>query len=236
MAIEIDGTGTPGLFLTSNVPSRDPCTVMAWFYFNNAGAASETLFFLGNNSYSETISVYVDASAVLSVFNGSSGGTGSTLSSDTWYHVALRRSGASMQIYLDGVQDITNSANNPTVTAEVDWGNSSLYDTTPMDARSAAFKYYEAQLTAGEIQNGMQFFTPTRTANLAMWLPSVADDVVNFRDYSGNARDMSEAGTVTAGAGPPITWRKGASRIFVPAGAAPPVTGRAKFLPLLGVA
>ncbi len=235
MAFVSDSHTNESLYLTSNVPSRDPFTMMAWFYFTSFATGTSTCMNLGTTSYNDLVSFEAfTTTGELRLWNGATTGYGSNVSTNTWYHLAISRSGANISLYLDGAQDINLSDNSPTVAATIDWMDSRLYS-GGLRGRSAALKYYTAQLTAAEIQNGMPFFTPIRTTDLAIWIPAVTDDVVNFRDYSGNARDFTEQGTITTGPGPPITWRKGASKIFLPPAAAP-ATGRAKFLPLLGVA
>lgn len=221
-----DGTGN--YLSAASGPSTDPFTWMAWHYFPSVADGVDLAFQRGNGVRS-----YLYSSGNIYFLPVSLYGS-SVLSVNTWYHIAFTKNGNAHEIFLDGVSDGSTSASSTPDSAI----SMNLHGYDGAGRRISSFKHFAAVLTADEIYQEKNFHVPVRTLNLDRWSHFETPDNANFRDYSGTgAADWIETGTLTQGnPGPPITWRKGASRIFVPAAATPPATGRAKFLPLLGVA
>lgn len=195
-------------------------TMMCWFRMTDESARQGIMGAGGYGSHGT--SLRMTSGGVLEyAVAGPSSATGSTLSFDTWYHVAQKRlTDTTHETFFNGVSDITHTSGGGNLYHPYFGQSSDAYTSEAMSGRLAAVKVFTANLSAAEIQQEMYFFMPVRTDNLTIWSPFVADETVNFRDYSGNGNDWIENGTITAGAGPPITWRKGASRIFLPAAAA----------------
>src|SRR5882672_10052726 len=89
----------------------------------------------------------------------------------------------------------------------------------------AALKQWDAALSAAELWEESQRLTPVRLANLHSWRPMVDGTVAgSAKDYSSNARDLTANGALTVSDGPPVVWRQGMRRIFIPAAAGGPLT------------
>lgn len=132
---------------------------------------------------------------------------------NTWYHVALVRNGTSKRLYVDGVLvvDATDSAAASTTFAVGDWGGGA----GNWNGRAAAIKGWEGILTVEEILAEMRQYLPVRTANLRGFYPfhSTGDDQV---DFSGGGRTFTVAGAPVNADGPPVPWKLGRGRIWIP--------------------
>jgi len=89
-------------------------TIEGWFYITGRSGAGdyEYLFGQGATTGSSSVGVYRQG-GVLKVWNGSAVITGTTtLPLNTWNHIALSRSGTTMRLFLNGVQEgsATNSS------------------------------------------------------------------------------------------------------------------------------
>ena len=151
---------------------------------------------------------------------GGNGVNGSALTVGVWYHIGVVRSSAtSCVVYLNGVLDIThtNDVTSRSWTALVNRVGVQSNDTFPLNGRVAALKMWDTNLTEAEIQQEMRQFLPFRTNNLHTWTPFTDTSTgTDFLDYSGNARNWTEAGSVTSEDGPPIPWRQGRKKYFIP--------------------
>jgi hypothetical protein len=183
-------TYTPFLYRTAN-PS-------APYVFFGCGADGTTLFLEMNTN-----------------------GSGSALTVGTWYHVALTMSGsagAAVPIaYLNGVSNITLGSQGWTVSNdEITIGLTDSTDNLPSNTRIAHLKIWDGvTLTAAQIVQEMATTRPqTALSSLHIWSPLTKDS----KDYSGNARNWTEGGTLTWEDGPPRGW--GASPLIVGAAAA----------------
>src|SRR5690606_3575775 len=71
----------------------------------------------------------------------------------------------------------------------------------------AGWKLYDRVLTDAELLAEMNRLRPASTTNLNAWWPMVANVAATAdNDYSGNARDLTPAGTITVEDGPPVGW------------------------------
>lgn len=198
-------------------------TASFWVHFTDITGGADAVF--GRYGTGSSASqIWTSSGGVLSYDDGSTYSQGSTLSNNTWYHLAVTRTAAGVsEIFLDGASDFTHSGNTavkPGVNL-MRTPTNHQFDDYECSGRLAAFKAWDVVIADADILQELYFFTPIRTADLANFSPFVADETVNFRDYSGTAPgNWTETGTVETGSGPPITWRKGASRIFLPAAAA----------------
>lgn len=212
------------LYRSSGITSNT-YTAMFWLILTSRPDGQDQAFWgRGNGTQGTVVAATASDGGTADAFwfgdeDGYAYGASSTIVTDTWYHIAVTRNGSSHEVFLDGVSHISH-ARNTTTRDRIYLAHGSDYYNAGSNSRIAAFKAFGAVLTAVEIQQELYFFTPIRTNNLELWSPFVADETANFRDYSGAGSDWTENGTITAGPGPPITWRKGASKIFVPLGVA----------------
>jgi hypothetical protein len=144
---------------------------------------------------------------------------------DTWYFIALSRSGtgasqttaynrtASAASLTSAIATFTNGDG---VTREHVFANP--YNTA-LAARGsiAAMKQWTAALTAAELLAESHSLAPLRFANLHSWRPMGDSSVAgNMVDYSGNGRSLTANGSMLAADGPPVGWRQGRRKIFIP--------------------
>jgi hypothetical protein len=146
----------------------------------------------------------------------------------TWYFGCLALSGSTGTFYYKAAGSAALSTTAITgVTAtnaatlrlgESPWGAEWL------NGCLAAFKLWNAQLTADEVLQESTQYVPNRFSSLVSWHPLVKTELI---DYSGNARTLS-GGTGTATEdGPPIAWRGGSARLILPAATAASASGSA---------
>lgn len=133
--------------------------------------------------------------------------TGTNLSLDTWYHVAVVNAAgaaAARTVYLNGTSDIVTTGNEPTSDFYI--GNSNNSDWCDCDL--AAVKVFTAALSQAEIQQEMKAYMPVRRASIfAAWpFANYASAMLNM---SGIERTLGTGGGnpgTTTTVGPPIAW------------------------------
>lgn len=144
---------------------------------------------------------------------------GTTLSANTWYHVALTYDGTTLRGYLNGA---TNGTSTGLTGARGNWADLSV-GATLGELQDALF--YSAALSADEISQLYRSRQPKRRANLEYALPCYpgANRLV---DYSGNGRDFTNGGTPTDSTivPPPVGWGSLGNRIVVPASSGTAIT------------
>lgn len=228
MSVRFDA-GTDGLSRTANVPNYNGTyTAMGWFWLASDRNDACTLFYLGTNDILAYDYLYTDVDGV--TFSVSASGNvahGTALALTTWYHLALvRESASSLKGYLNGVVDCsqaTNVGTSRTAVERLDAGALvSLPGIQPLDGRVAGIKVWDTALTLAEIQQEMHTLRPQRYANLNLWSPCFPGSGERTRDYSGNGRTWTEAGTLTDEDPPPVSY--GAPTLWVPYAA--PVTAQ----------
>jgi hypothetical protein len=123
-SIAFDGAGD---YLVSNTASSDlytfgtgDFTIEFWLYLNSTSTVQ--VFYDGRPASGEGLypTIYTNSSGTLAYYTNSNNRiTGSSLSANTWYHIAVSRSGSSTKMFVNGTQTgstYTDSANyvNPT--------------------------------------------------------------------------------------------------------------------------
>jgi hypothetical protein len=94
------------------------------------------------------------------------------------------------------------------------------------DSRLGAFKLWSTSLALAEVEAERLSFAPQRTANLVQWSPMVDAAKANcLLDFSGNGNNFTESGTLTVEGGPPVRFRQGRRKIYIPAAAVGGTTG-----------
>lgn len=194
----------------------------AWVYAVTKPATSAyyCIFRLPVGGYDQALEFYNQAGNLkLALYEGATETYSGTLSTGTWYHVVMVRESATVfKLYLNGALDHTGGTNS------VSFSNGQLnigcWDTSVdnADIRICGIKIWNSSLTLAQVQNELQL-RPATFANLAIWTPAFPGSGERARDYSGNARNWTENGTLTDEDPPPVSWG-GASYGF-PYAAAP---------------
>ena len=105
-SIAFDGTGD---YLTSNAPTNlnafgtGDFTIEGWFYLNTTASQQVFLDFRLTDS-SVAGALYFDGTNVSYYVLGANRISGGTISTSTWYHVAVCRSGTSTKLFINGAQ------------------------------------------------------------------------------------------------------------------------------------
>lgn len=128
-------------------------TVEAWFYSADV-TQTQTIFAQRNTSTSASImgQLYITGSNIAFITRNDSGGNsalaqgGTTLTNDTWYHVAGVRNGSNVYVYLNGVLDGADNDAGGTITTDTQ--NIGRYNTTP-----SAGGYLEGSIDEVRISN-----------------------------------------------------------------------------------
>lgn len=190
---------------TANIPSPGTTgyTIMFWAYIVSNTGALQDMFWLHTTSVSN-YHFHGALSGLSHYFEDDSGNsiTGSSLSTGTWYHLALTvtPAGSTKIIYLNGTAD-GNTAGVDTFTPNTLRLGNNPGASRHYDGRFAAYKEWSVVLTPTEINAEINSYAAVKTANLVaechLQLAS------NLTDSSGNGNDFTGAGSLTTEADPP---------------------------------
>lgn len=215
MSVRIDGSTKYLRRTTGLIDFQSPYTVAFWYNpASNTGSGYQAILTIssGGSAYDE---FFLDSGGAFSL--ECSGNSATTVDGrvpiiDRWYHIALvRRSQTLMEVYVDGVLDITNTANvsarNPATAANLSFGTNAFSEWS--DGRFTNAKAWQIALSRAEIITERTEFAPVRQANTHAWWPMLPG--ARSVDWSGNARSLTEGGALTDEAGPlpvahPLWW------------------------------
>lgn len=213
MAVRFSGT-SQYYSSTAGLPGAGGYTVIFWVRLVVDRDALSGIFSVAGGT-SHTIQTQANGTTV--EIRPSGGGGAVTLGSmtvGTWYKLAVtcEADGNPLTYTLSAATTIS-----PTMTSTAAFasypiatptsiliGTSALVTTNWFNGRIAAFKMYDAVLTAAEIAREFMSYMPYRTTNLKHWHPFDKADVT---DYSGNGATLTGGSGVTTEDGPPIPWR-----------------------------
>lgn len=203
------------------INSMSAYTRMMWVYIDTDRNDYSDLFFshasgsANNHDYDEA---YLDADGMTLASSSDNGTTfqavtGTTLSTGTWYHIAIVRNSASdMRVYLNGVQDsqITlNMAGRPTTDQNAIFSGYPGFSQNAVAGRWMAYKDWTTNLSPSEIATEMTCITPIKTASLWSYLlANQGTTAAHAQDQSGNARHYTVNGaspTVNNSSAPTFT-------------------------------
>lgn len=208
MAIRFDAAGDY-VYRTTSAPQQYPLTVLFRVYISVDRNAYGALFIMANGAGTSFIALNLSSSGTnLQISVGGSTTNGTNLSTGTWYDVALVIESATAQkAYLNGVLDINKTTSSYTFTpAQYFIGSDSAGF---LNGRITDLKIIEAALTADEIQTERMLRRPVLFNPWAHY-PMLSGSGERTRDYSGNGRGLTEAGTLTDEDLPPVSWGGGA--------------------------
>ena len=174
--------------------TSDPNVTQAIFQMRADDSAQVGLY---TQSDGTTISTYLGAS--------DTSATGSSLSTNTWYHLAVTWNGTSLITYVNGVANITHT-NTGSTWNEIRLGFDVSYWGDSFVGNMADVMAWDDTLTAAQILQQMYRKVPVTFANLKLWLPTFDGSGERNRDYSGQGNTLTVTGTITDTANPPISW------------------------------
>ena len=192
-----DGTGDD-LTTTTNAVftfGTGDFTIEMWVYVT-ANPGDYAYFYAQGPNTSASMGLYLSAGKI-NVWNGSNIIVGSTTYSlNRWYHVALSRTGTSLKLFLDGVQDgsATNSSN---ITTGSTYGSTVARWVEIGDSR-----YFAGYISNLRVVKGTAVytanFTPSTTPLTAIANTSLLTCQSNrFIDNSPNSFTLTKAGDVS---------------------------------------
>jgi hypothetical protein len=186
-------------------------TVEGW-YRPSSVAGLRTLFTIGASTAATGALVVYSNSGTLQAQPYGGGNTtfsGATMSVNTWYHVALVRSGSTIRLYFNGTANATtitnsNSIGNGAFTVGFLSGGYGYFAGNVSNVRVAASAVYTGDFTAPNSP-----LSPTGSVFFASL------GVTAFVDYSTNAISITNTGTVTIANSSPFstTWTDSVSAI-----------------------
>ena len=186
-------------------------TVEGW-YRPTSVTSLRTLFTIGAPTAATGAMVVYSSSGTLQAQPYGGGNTtfsGATMSINTWYHVALVRSGSTITLYVNGTANATTITNSSSI------GNGAV----TIGFLSGGYGYFAGQISnfrvaASAVYPG-NFTTPTRPLSLTGAAFFAALGVSPFVDSSSNAISITNTGTValTDQSPFPSTWTDSVSGI-----------------------
>lgn len=214
MAVRFDAVADRLLRTTDLLDYNATYTWMAWIYLVSDLNAISTFYEFNTNDTSngDVLRTPTDGTTLrLNVINAGAptSADGTNLSVATWYHLAMvRESATSCKVYLNGVLDITNTRDitGRTAATRMEHGARLSTNTNRSDSRVAAIKAWSTNLTQAEIQNEIYTIRPQKTASLYGFWPCFPGATERLKDYSGNGRNWTEAGTLTDEDPPAVSW------------------------------
>lgn len=225
MAIRFDASGDY-LERTTNLPTT-VWTFTAWVYLTtDSGNPSTVIMVYGNGNYcymQTNEGAGVTTQLKVGFWNGSSGwDTGyHDIGTGAWHFVAGVRNGGTIRFYYAAVGDagvtattaatgLTGTATPTNIRIACDDGG-----TTTWNGRVCYMKLWSGvELNQADIDAEYLRILPHYTDSLNGWYPTFPGATERARDYSGNAHDWTENGTLTDEQEPPVSW--GASSITLP--------------------
>ena len=218
MAIQFGGA-SPQLKRSSDLLNfNNAYTVMGWFRPLANAVDYDAMICMRASDNNEDTLQFAPGGLTLSLYASAGSGnsvTGSTLSQNTWYHLAtVRESTTSCKVYVNGVLDIT-STNNVAGRSAINYILISGYNELGagwFNGVAAHLKAWSRALTADQVKAESATIRPVDVASLYGWWPVFPGATERVADYSGYGRTWSTAGTLTDVHGPPVSW---GSRVWV---------------------
>jgi|SRR3990170_3519287 len=234
MAVRFDAAGDR-LQITANLPDYNGnYTWIVWA--SRSSGTLDVILDIGSSTASMDHFGFINSTGNLFMeTDGGSGGYGYVQdavarSTDTWYFFALRRSSATLLELLAGSLTVA-----PAVVLTLTQSNAtraaanSLHfseDATPaygFNGKVGPALFFTRALSDGEVTAQANAIRPLDTTNLYGWWPMFPGSGERTLDYSGNGNNLSENGTLTDEAPPPVGW--GAPTGFWSVSAAAPPAG-----------
>ena len=202
-SLELNGT-TDYLGVAGNNDfgfGTDDYTVEGWFYFNSVAATTNLFDFRAGAGSDVAPVVYIDAGGELRFYSYSADRiTGTTLVADTWYHIAVSRSGNDTKLFLNGSLEGTWTV------AATDYDVAKpLIIGARWDAANKLDGYVDefrvtkglARYTSAFVEPASEFVSDTDT-KLLLHFNNAVDGASTFTDDTLNAQDLRFSNGATA--------------------------------------
>ena len=202
-SLELNGT-TDYLGVASNNDfgfGTDDYTVEGWFYFNSVAAITNLFDFRAGAGSDVAPVVYIDAGGELRFYSYSADRiTGSTLTTATWYHIAVSRSGNDTKLFLNGALEGTWTV------AATDYDVAKpLIIGARWDAANKLDGYVDefrvtkglARYTSAFVEPSSEFASDTDT-KLLLHFNNAADGANTITDDTTNSQDLRFSNGATA--------------------------------------
>ncbi|GAA0969704.1 hypothetical protein GCM10009555_017310 [Acrocarpospora macrocephala] len=223
MAIRFDADGEDFTRALS-LGSQTQLTVTGWFKISVDRGQFTTLWAVAESDFDSFLMLAADGTGTgLQVINHTNGTALTTLTVGTWYFVGVAINGTSQTILVRSASassfTVTTNSSGPSsaVVADV----LGIGETPPpggfewLNGAVANFKIWVgATLTQAEMEREAWTYLPWRTSGLTAWYPWAGSG--STVDLSGNGRTLSGGSGTSLEDGPPIAWRQGRRRLFLP--------------------
>ena len=202
-SLELNGT-TDYLGVAGNNDfgfGTDDYTVEGWFYFNSVAATTNLFDFRAGAGSDVAPVVYIDAGGELRFYSYSADRiTGTTLVADTWYHIAVSRSGNDTKLFLNGSLEgtWTVAATDYDVAKPLIIG-ASWDAANKLDGYVDEFRVTKglARYTGAFVEPASEFVSDTDT-KLLLHFNNAVDGASTFTDDTLNAQDLRFSNGATA--------------------------------------
>ena len=176
-------------------------TVEGWFYPSSV-TGTHSLFTLGTETTGRYIWFLNGAVINSNLYGASSVVYNTSLSINTWYHIAVVRSGSTVTLYVNGTADATTDTQAGAI------GNGAL--NIGADSSGATFfagNMSNFRILSSALYSGASFTVPTATLRAITGTQFLAPLTANpFMDVSSNLLTVNNAtGTVTSAIAPSLT-------------------------------
>ncbi|MEO3856245.1 LamG-like jellyroll fold domain-containing protein [Acrocarpospora sp. B8E8] len=178
-------------------------------FFDVSGTPGER-FIVQTDSDGTTVYIFAPGSTV----------GASSLTVGTWYYLAATSNGTSASLYIRAHNATSFTVNSGSTSSSayvldhVILGDSGLGNEWLNGCLAAVKLWVGAALNEAELARESQTYLPSRTANLAAWYPFAGPGTTV--DLSGNGQTLSGGSGTSLEDGPPIAWRQGRRRLFLP--------------------
>ena len=212
MTVRFDA-GADNLTRTSNlVDYTGSNTIMGWSYMSVDTNGQTVIFSINDGGLSDFDLIGHDTNGTQLRLGSRTGNgvplftLGTNVTVGVWNHVAMRRTGTSIALVLNGVVDITHTLSGAArpASANLTVANQVGVTTVPFNGRVQDVKEYSVALTDAEIVTEMFARRPIRLANLVNFTPILAGSTGRTRAYIGV--DWTEGGTLTDEDPAPVGW------------------------------
>lgn len=238
MSIRFDAAADRLVVTSGMIDHNSAYTTLLFFYLlNDPGAGNVYMIWSANQNLSginyDQLYVTNSTGIKLGCKADKSGSNtielaSSTISTGTWYCVALVRSSSTdLQIYqaalgaaMASVATNARDVSSRLAATREEIGGYQSTNNNPLGtpgARVFAVKQWQAALTADELTAEAQTIRPQRFANLYRWTSFWEGE--HTADYSGNGNNWGSAGTLTDEQNAPVGWGAGLASVLIPVGA-----------------